>query len=463
MIMHQQICLRVAVFVLVSVLLFAVTALADEPINHLDNGAIENPARRVVILTDFPPLDVQIDSGPASKRSDPDDIQSMVRFLLYANEVDIEGLVATSATFANVATKQHILDILELYEDVDDNLRKHDNRFPTAEQLRSVTWQGASGSYAKPAAQIIGNGKDSVASEKIIEILSKNDERPVWFCVWGGSCDLAQALWKIKNTHTSDETDRIIDRARVYLIGLQDGSGQWLLDTFPNLFIIAAKHTWQGIFCSSDLAWLNANVRTGHGALGAIYPTTGMGTKPGVKEGDSPSYLIQLSAIHGLNDPEHPNEPSWGGRFTPTSSNKKHWTDCPQGAETVRRWSKAFDNEFAARMDWCVKDYREANHAPIVSLIGEKLRDVRPGELIKLKGDAVDPDGNSISCKWYQDVTDESAQQSIAIEDSDSLSSASFVVPNLPDQQIYLILEVTDDGSPPLVGYQNLVFNIKHP
>jgi hypothetical protein len=36
---------------------------------------------------------------PEDHTSDPDDIQSMVRFLLYANEFDVEGLVASSATF----------------------------------------------------------------------------------------------------------------------------------------------------------------------------------------------------------------------------------------------------------------------------------------------------------------------------------------------------------------------------
>jgi hypothetical protein len=66
---------------------------------------------RVVVLTDFPPLDVTMDSGPAHKRSDPDDIQSMVRFLVYANDLDVEGLVASSATFANFANKTNLLDI----------------------------------------------------------------------------------------------------------------------------------------------------------------------------------------------------------------------------------------------------------------------------------------------------------------------------------------------------------------
>ncbi|QDV25203.1 hypothetical protein Q31a_35260 [Aureliella helgolandensis] len=442
-----------------------ITAVAGElsaqESSNVARHAAEAAVRRVVILTDFPPLDVQIGSGPPRKRSDPDDIQSMVRFLLYANEFEIEGLVASSATFANIATKQHLLDILDLYEDVQGNLQKHDPRFPTAEYLRSITWQGASGSYGKPAAQIIGEGRDSEASEKIVEILEERDARPVWFCVWGGSCDLAQALWEIKETHSPAEADLLVSKARVYLITLQDGSGQWLLDTFPKLFVIAAKNTWTGIFGSSDLTWLNANVRREHGVLGAIYPTMGMGTKPGIKEGDSPSYLILVSAMHGLNNPDAPSEASWGGRFVPVSPGSNHWTDSPHGADTVRRWSTSFDNDFAARMDWCVHEFRDANHAPLVDVIGSPTRQVKPGERIKLEGAATDPDGDSLSCQWWQESTNGSADPEVEISSSDSIDQASFVVPNQPGQQIHLILEVTDNGSPALVGYQHVLFNIE--
>lgn len=99
---------------------------------------------RIIISSDFPPLDVipgGAGHGPAEKRSDPDGIQSMVRFLLYTNDLEVEGLVASSGTFANIAVKSNIHDILNLYDQVDENLRKHDPRYPTAGRLRSVTDQ----------------------------------------------------------------------------------------------------------------------------------------------------------------------------------------------------------------------------------------------------------------------------------------------------------------------------------
>jgi hypothetical protein len=49
----------------------------------------------------------------------------------------------------------------------------------------------------------------------------------------------------------------------------------------------------------------------------------------------------------------------------------------------------------------------------------------------------------------------------VTIANSDSFDGASFVVPNEPGKQVYVILQVTDDGAPPLVGYQRLIFNIR--
>ena len=154
------------------------------------------PRLRVVISSDFPPTNVipvkAFTNGvPPAQCSDPDDVQSMVRFLLYANEFDVEGLVASAGTFANVANKTNMLNMLDLYEQVYPNLKKHDPRYPTAEKLRSVAWQGRDGSWgtskvgttSKPLPQILGAGKDSEASDNIIRVVDRSDPRPVWVCV----------------------------------------------------------------------------------------------------------------------------------------------------------------------------------------------------------------------------------------------------------------------------------------
>jgi len=313
---------------------------------------------RIVISTDFPPLDVCMSGCPADHTSDPDDIQSMVRFLLYSNEFDVEGLVASSATFANIARKQNILNILELYDQVDENLRKHDTRYPTANYLRSVTFQGLSGTWGKSVSNNIGEGKDSEASDAIIKIIDSLDPRPVWFCVWGDCSNIAQAIWKVNQARSPEELQTFLSKIRIYQIAHQDSTIDWLMDKFPDLFIIYSMTTFMGIFGGPDdplgnQKWLDTNIRQNHGPLGNIYPPAAMGVD-GLKEGDSPSFMYLVSAVNGLNNPEYPSQESWGGQFVRLVSTN-HWVD-GLGKSTISKWKAEYQADFAKRADWMLHE-----------------------------------------------------------------------------------------------------------
>jgi hypothetical protein len=155
--------------------------------------------------------------------------------------------------------------------------------------------------------------------------------------------------------------ERFLGKLRIFMIGLgdntgQDGSGQWLLDSFPNLFMIVSQKTYGGMFAQKsplgNLDWLNANIREGHGPLGAIYPRSGYNIdSPGMQEGDTPTFLHLISALRGLNDPEKPGREGWGGQYVQRDPAKLHWYDGP-GAESVRKWLPDFQADFAKRADW---------------------------------------------------------------------------------------------------------------
>ena len=158
-------------------------------------------------------------------------------------------------------------------------------------------------------------GRDSEASDAIIRIVDRPDPRPVWICVWGGSCEVAQAIWKVRATRSPEEAAIVLGKLRLYLIAKQDATTDWLLESFPSLFIILSEKNYMGLFWVSsgadknvaDLAWVNAHIREGHGPLGAAYPKSGWDPSvPGIWEGDTPSFLYLVSAAHGLNDPEKP-------------------------------------------------------------------------------------------------------------------------------------------------------------
>ena len=311
---------------------------------------IASAQHRVIISSDFPPIPVT--------NSDPDDVQSMVRFLLYSNELEVEGLIASAATFEMKANKQNILDVLDIYDEVDENLRKRDKRYPTADEFRSVTYEGLGNNHnlnvrfgcdQQPWSEIIGEGKDSEASEAIIAVVDKPDSRPVWICVWGGPREVAQAVWKIRNTRSKVELDVFVGKLRIFLIACQDATHTWLMENFPDLFIIESRVTYQGMFGAGDQTWAFQNIIHDHGPLGAIYPPEAM-SGPGVIEGDSPSFLHLVSANRGINNPEDPTQSGWGGQYKRIGTTR-HYTDGP-GKSTIPAWHTQFQSEFMERADW---------------------------------------------------------------------------------------------------------------
>lgn len=315
---------------------------------------IDTTRLRVMMSSDFPPFPVT--------NSDPDDVQSMVRFLLYTNEFDIEGLIASAGTFDMVAEKKNILAVLDKYDLVDENLKKRDGRYPTADALRAVTYEGLGNNHnisiqwgcdKQPWSDIIGTGRDSEASDAIIAAVDKPDPRPVYIGVWGGAREIAQAIWKVQNTRSQAGLGAFISKLRVYLIACQDATHEWLMANFPDLFIIESRTTYQGMFGSDSQPWVYENIINNHGPLCAIYPPSAI-AGDGVIEGDTPSFLYLISAHRGINDPEDPTQPSWGGQYVRDGSTN-HYVDGP-GGSTISMWRDDFQAEFQERADWCLGD-----------------------------------------------------------------------------------------------------------
>ncbi len=233
--------------------------------------------------------------------TDPDDLQSMAHFLLYADRFDVEGLVSSPY---GPGRKQHILEVIDWYAADFPNLKTYSQAYPTPGTLRSITKQGALDSAAGS-----GFSRSTEGSEWIVGAARRSDPRPLWVLVWGGLEDLAQAL--------HDAPD-ILPKLRVYFIG--GPNKMWSVDAYDyieqhhrTLWMIEANTTYRGWFTGGNQSgdWGNTAFVTRHvagrGALGDFFATLLEGT---VKMGDSPSagYLL-----HGT--PEDPSQPSWGGRF----------------------------------------------------------------------------------------------------------------------------------------------------
>ncbi len=387
----------------------------------------EKKKPNVIVLTDI--------------EADPDDAQSLIRFLLYSNQWNVKGLVATTSIHQKtMVAPESILEILNIYNGVHATLQKHETGFPTAEYLKGIVRKGP----AVYGMEAVGDGKDSEGSQLLFSVFSSKDDDPVYVSVWGGANVLAQALWKIRKELSNKEALRIYKKLRVYTISDQDDSGPWIRKTFPDISYIVtpgysySKATWLGIafpapgsnpgVTSND--WLAANIQQGHGPLGAAYPDVAYGM-----EGDTPSYLNLIN--NGLSDPEHPNWGGWGGRYelylppfedSNTGMFKRDnwpkdepetrpiWTNALDSVvsivdkkgykgnrETIWRWRDDFQNDFAARIEWTVKGYNEANHPPAPGLAHSDRLTVKSGEKFSLNAKGTtDPDGDSMSYYWFQ-------------------------------------------------------------
>ncbi len=440
--------------------------------------------------------------------NEPDDAQSMVRLLVYASHFDIDGLVATTSIHQQHETAAwRIREIVEAYAKVQPNLLLHEPGYPTAEYLLSVLREGRP-DYGMNA---VGDGMDSSGSDHLIEVVDRDDPRPVWVTAWGGPNVLAQALWKVRKTRSEADLAKFVAKVRVYTISDQDNSGPWIRKNFPDLFYIVspglhaggAYHfaTWSGIsgdnfharfsgadFSLVDNVWVDQNLRRGHGPLGDQYPPIEY-----LMEGDTPSFLGLVE--NGLNAPGNPNWGGWGGRYELYVPPMQRWFQEPEtrpiwsnaadevvGVDgnwhttnhaTIWRWRSAYQNDFAARMDWTTKSFDEANHPPVVKLGHASELIVQRDETVKLRAEGcTDPDGDALSYEWFYygeagTLTTSTARsgQPVQIKNFDQ-QRASFTIPTsrvMPPGTgtMHIILAVTDHGSPRLTRYKRVIVNVQ--
>jgi hypothetical protein len=242
----------------------------------------EQPAvkPRLVVLTDV--------------ENEPDDTQSLVRLLLYANDIELRGLVATTSVHMKQGVHpESIKALIQRYAQVLPRLRQHDHAYPDAAQLLARVAPGQPG-YG---LQAIGDGRDTPGSQLLLRELERPDPRPLWVSVWGGANTLAQALHDLRRMRPKEVADAAVSRLRVYTISDQDDSGAWLRREFPGLFYIVspgsyARPTWTAIHREVEgidnqhvsNAWIARHIQQGHGPLGAAYPDIAYGM-----EGDTPS------------------------------------------------------------------------------------------------------------------------------------------------------------------------------
>ena len=479
--------------------------------------ALRNRASLVEAFPGKPRLFVLSDIG-----NEPDDQMSLTRLLLYSNEIDLEGLVATTSCWQrDKVCPEIVVRVLSNYGKVRSNLLKHAQGFPTLDYLSGLVKAGQP-AYGMAA---VGANKLTPGAQLLIDAVDRNDPRPLYVSIWGGPNTLAQALWHIRNHRAPEEVKKFVAKLRIYAISDQDDSGPWMRREFGELFYIvspssedgeeSSSATWTGIggdryyrnapgadFTTVSNTWLDEHIRS-KGSLGETYPDYLF-----IMEGDTPSFFSLLD--NGLASYRNPGWGGWGGRYIfrqPSGEAQPIWTqggDCFPGKPnsrdtvigvdgqsytsdqaTIWRWRKAFQHDFAARMDWTIHEFGEANHNPVAVVNDDKTKDpiflkARIGVPVTLSAaGSADPDGDEIAYQWFHYEEAASAisgpanpEEIVGARGEDQLdvppkvriensSSAEAIVLPLSAGVAHIILSLEDNGTPALTSYRRIILEIE--
>ena len=396
-------------------------------------------------------------------------------------------------------------EMIEKYAAVYDNLIKHDDSYPTPEYLKSIIKVGNIDFEGDMVEATEG-------SDFIKDILLDDEEGPVYVQIWGGTNTLARALKSIQEqyegTHEWEAVyKKVSDKTFIYTVLDQDATyKKYVEPNWPEIRVIYnSAQFWSFAYMWPMVVperlkpfmqgpWFKENILFNHGPLMATYYTWGDGRQiegdwdhtqgsmeqvkarnmnqyDFISEGDSPAYFYLMD--FGLRAIEDPSYGGLGGRFVQSTTNPRRWEDGknvtdlnPETGEEDSsypqvRWIEVLQNDFAARADWCVAEYKNANHAPVVGLNKGGLIVAKPGDEISLEGIATDPDGNDLQYEWWQYVEAGTFKEVIEIQDAKTQDAKIIIPQNAKSgNTIHFILEVKDNGSPVLSRFGRIIVKI---
>lgn len=439
---------------------------------------------RLVILTDIGDCDVE-----------PDDMESAVHLLCYADRYEIEAIMSTVGWNCDpypAEWAQYLDAVVDAYAEDVNNLRKRSAQndflplekengrqqlgyWPSETYIRSRTMAGSQ----QAGIGVIGEGNDSPGSDFLIRLADEDDDRPIWVAAWGSGNTLAQAIWRVKHTRTPDQLKAFLNKFRIYTITDQDmhygmrtnraySSHRWMLQQFGNdLMFIWDEGTWQLHAGLGVEHWTQYEQHVlGHGALGRTYPKNKYGV-----EGDTPAFLYAMP--NGLADPDDPTQAGWGGCHAfglCADSLTCAWTSWQQPQLSItegyqRRFFTDELNDFCARIQWAEEG--RGNRNPVVRVNG--CHSTKPlhvkaeaGQPVRLDASqTTDADGDHLTFYWWHQPEAGTYTRPVAIPQVDGAVAELDIPTDAQGKSIHIVCEVHDDGPFRLVAYQRVILDIE--
>ncbi len=396
--------------------------------------------------------------------------------------------------------------LLDAYDEVYPKLSQHAEGFPTADYLRSLVKIGNIDFEGEME-------KDTEGSDFIKASLLDDDMEPLYLQVWGGTNTIARALKSIEDEYKNSSNwesiyKKICDKAIIYAILDQDATyRKYIAPNWPDLKIFynsnqfwCFAYPWKRAVPKSqhylfEGEFMGKEIINNHGPLLKQYYSYGDGQKQEgddehihgdldkikggqwgdfgqydfISEGDSPAYLHLMDV--GLDNINHPEWGGWGGRLVQSKEQPNRWEDGEAAADynpfteemdptyPQIRWVEAIQEDFAARADWCISDYENANHPPSVRGISPKRIDAKAGDTINLKIEATDPDGDELETTYwiYKEVGDYSGNVQITTNGEEALVD----LPANQPGELHVIAEVKDSGKHPMTRYARFVILVE--
>lgn len=259
---------------------------------------------------------------------DPDDIQSMIHFLVYAYKFDLEGIVI-SRPRGDIKVMDRVL---AAYRRDYPLFQAVSSEYPSPRQIRQLIKVGAERNKKSPSQ---GYAKATDGSRLIVRAARRDDSRPLYVLVWGAITDVAQAI------HNAPDIKKKI---KIYSITSSNNKGYNTdLDPSPSLYLrnkhketltwIESNETFRGMY----LYGMGDKTRYGNvgfvekvlkprGRLGILFYRISADINVnayGIKMGDTPSLLFLFNGSF-----EDPSKPSWGGQFCKHTN--KYYIGCAQ-------------------------------------------------------------------------------------------------------------------------------------
>ena len=433
--------------------------------------AAENDLKpRLVVCTDIAPADVE-----------PDDMESMVRLMAYADMFEVEALITSVGWNCDpypAEWAEYLQRVIEAYrKDVpklmrrsgqqefmpleDENKQQYIGYWPSADYVKSRAVMGS----IHGGIKAIGADNDSPGSELLIRLADEDDTRPIYVAAWGGANTLAQAIWRVKQTRSAEELKKFVRKFRIYTITDQDmqysmrmnrsySSHMWLRKEFADdLQFVWDEGTWQEQCELGKRHWQQHkdNIQ-GRGALGGEYPTYKWGV-----EGDTPSFLYVMP--NGLNNPEDPHQCGWAGyheRGMCADSLTTAWTSWQEPVRSIsvgykQRFYPDELNDFMARMQWAAEG--KGNLNPYVVIPNDTINITVSLSLDASK--SFDPDGDNLQFSWWQQP--EIGKTKVKIEQADQPIATLRIPADAKGDTIHIICEVHDDGPYHLPAYRRII------